>query len=87
MGRGGAARSPTGLLHIAHDPEDIHAFHATPDTRLNAIPCESLSPVGEAPRRVMEALRRVAAPRRSPATRAVELVSRTTPNYPTTMPA
>ena len=47
----------TGLLHIAHDAEDIHALGATPDAPLNSIPYESLSPGSETLRRVLEAFR------------------------------
>lgn len=47
----------TGLLHIARDAADIHALGATPDTPLNAIPYESLSPGGDALRRVLDAFR------------------------------
>ncbi|HVA41835.1 MAG TPA: 2-oxoacid:ferredoxin oxidoreductase subunit beta [Candidatus Binataceae bacterium] len=47
----------TGLLHIAHDAEDIHALGATPDAPLNAIPYESLNPGAEALHRVLAAFR------------------------------
>ena len=47
----------TGLLHIAQDAPDIHALDSTPDTPLSAIPFESLSPGGDALRRVLEAFR------------------------------
>ncbi len=47
----------TGLLHITHDAEDIHALGATPDLPLNAIPYESLNPGAAALEGVLAAFR------------------------------